>query len=375
MRITIDARFFGPFGKGLGRYTQRLIEHLEQVDDDNDYTILLRKENFDTYTPRNIRFQKQYADCQWYTTKEQVVMPKILKETRPDLVHFPHFNVPIAYRRPFVVTIHDLILLHYPTVKASTLGKVHYWSKYLAYRVVIANAISRAQYVLAMSHATKKDVTKKFSIQEEKIGVTYQSWETLLNPKNKKERDDKKICEQYGIIKPYILYVGNAYPHKNLERLINAFKRTALSKKGVSLVLVGKDDYFYNKLKKKVREENVESVRFAGMVSDEDLPTIYKKALFYVMPSLHEGFGLTPLEAMSMGTPVTAADHACTKEILGRSAHYFNGHDTNQIVYALKMMTANKHLRGSLVEKGYANIKRYNWKKMALETKKIYQTI
>jgi glycosyltransferase involved in cell wall biosynthesis len=120
MRIGIDARFYGSLGKGLGRYTEKLIFHLEAIDTDNEYVVFLRRENFDEYIPRSPRFRKVVAQYAWYGLSEQTLFVLLLYRFRFDLVHFPHFNVPLLYRRPFVVTIHDLILVHYPTLRNIT---------------------------------------------------------------------------------------------------------------------------------------------------------------------------------------------------------------------------------------------------------------
>src|SRR3990172_6348218 len=129
MRIGIDARFFGSVGKGLGRYTRKLIESIEKLDHVNSYFIFLRKENWPEYQPQKNNFTKVLADIPWYSLREQIQMPKILKKYGLDLVHFPHFNVPTFYGGKFVVTIHDLILFSYPTKRATTLSPLTYFFK------------------------------------------------------------------------------------------------------------------------------------------------------------------------------------------------------------------------------------------------------
>src|SRR3989339_1308260 len=223
MRIGIDARFYGPIGKGLGRYTQKLVENLEKIDSVNEYFIFLRKQNFEDYVPKNKNFQKILADYRWYTWQEQIFFPRLLKKYQLDLLHFPHFNVPLFYRGKSVVTIHDLILIHFPTVRNSTLSPFLYKLKFLAYKMVIKSAIRRSNRVIAVSKFTKKDILENYpEAPNEKVVVTYEACEDycLLSPEK-----DQEILLKYGIMKPYILYVGNAYPHKNLERLVLAFKK------------------------------------------------------------------------------------------------------------------------------------------------------
>ncbi|MDO9509654.1 MAG: hypothetical protein Q7J14_00005, partial [Candidatus Magasanikbacteria bacterium] len=136
MKIGIDARLYGPKQGGLGRYLQQLIEGLEKADQNNDYVIFLHAENFEEYQPKNPRFKKVLANIPWYGWKEQFFLPKILKKEKLDFVHFPHWNIPFFYSGKFLVTIHDLILYHYSTRKASTLGSVAYFFKNLAYKLI-----------------------------------------------------------------------------------------------------------------------------------------------------------------------------------------------------------------------------------------------
>ncbi|MEI7621006.1 MAG: glycosyltransferase, partial [Candidatus Moraniibacteriota bacterium] len=214
MAIGIDARFYGSVGKGLGRYTQKLIEQLEKLDGENQYFVFLRRENFEEYVPKNKNFQKVLADYQWYSFAEQIFFPRLLSKYKLDLMHFPHFNVPILYGRKFVITIHDLILLHFPTKRASTLSPLWYSFKFLAYRLVIFLAIWRSQKVFAVSEFTKQDILEQYSIAKNKVVVTHEACEKKAQISL---RDSEQILAKYGIMKPYLLYVGNAYPHKNLE--------------------------------------------------------------------------------------------------------------------------------------------------------------
>ncbi|TAK96478.1 glycosyltransferase family 1 protein [Patescibacteria group bacterium] len=373
MRIGIDARFYGSVGKGLGRYTQKLIEQLERIDSKNQYVIFLRQENFDEYQPKNKNFQKVLANYQWYTLAEQIHLPRLLKKAKLDLVHFPHFNVPLAYRGKFVITIHDLILLHFPTRRGSTLSPLRYWGKFLAYRWVIWSALRRAERVITVSHFTKKDILSHYAIPERKIVVTHEGCGMPEIVQNSPATE--KILHAYGILKPYILYVGNAYPHKNLERLARAFLLLQKQHSQLQLVLVGKSDYFYNQLQKLVERESIPRVRFAGFVAESDLPAVYQQAEAYVFPSLYEGFGLPPLEAMAEQVPVVASNHACMREILGGAAEYFDATQEEQIAEAINRVLTDQPLRAFLIEKGRQQIKQYDWQSMAKVTKKIYEAV
>ena len=174
--------------------------------------------------------------------------------------------------------------------------------------------------------------------------------------------------------KPYVLYVGNAYPHKNLERLILAFAK--IKNQEYQLVLVGEIDYFYNKLKEFVHNSKFiihDSVVFIGLVSDKQLETLYQNASLYVFPSLYEGFGLPALEAMAFGLPIVSSKAASLPEILGRAAFYFDPDDIDGMAQAIKRGLRDKDLREKLREAGFEQIKKYSWSKMAQETLEIYQ--
>ena len=148
MRIGIDARFYGPFGKGLGRYVQKLIKYLEKIDQENDYFIFLKKENFNHYQPQNSRFKKVLADCRWYSLKEQIIIPFKIWQCKIDLMHFPHFNAAIFCPCKFIVTIHDLIVAKFPTKRATRLGPFFYQIKWWGYKLVIYLAAKRSCYTV-----------------------------------------------------------------------------------------------------------------------------------------------------------------------------------------------------------------------------------
>jgi glycosyltransferase involved in cell wall biosynthesis len=171
-------------------------------------------------------------------------------------------------------------------------------------------------------------------------------------------------------MKPYVLYVGNAYPHKNLEKLLIAFSKTNLS--GAHLVLVGKIDYFYGRLVSLARERGIKNVIFAGHVEEEDLGAVYEEASLYAFPSLYEGFGIPPLEAMAKKVPVISSDHPCMREILGDSALFFDGKREESIGAALKKVFQDEFWRNNLVARGEEQVKKYSWALMAQKTQEIY---
>ena len=376
LKIGIDARFYGPRQKGLGRYVEKLIEQLEEIDNENQYLVFLRKESWDEYQPRNPNFKKALADYGWYGFKEQIFLPIKIWQSKVDLIHFPHFNVPLLCPAPFVVTIHDLILKRFPTKRASTLHPVFYWLKKTAYHLVINSALKRAKRIIAVSNYTKKDILEYFKVNPEKIQVIY---EGAPDPVTNLQSQPK------GISKPYLLYVGNAYPHKNLEGLILAFakiknkeQQTTNNKNlGLQLVLVGELDYFYKRLKKFIHNSSFlihDSIILTDFVSDKELAVLYQNAVCYVFPSLCEGFGLPPLEAMAHNLPVISSSATCLPEILGRAATYFNPENPEEIAGKVKQVLEDKKLQKKMISLGKKRIKKYSWQRMGKETLRIYSS-
>ncbi|MBU4332741.1 glycosyltransferase family 4 protein [Candidatus Parcubacteria bacterium] len=387
MRIAIDARLYGPAkNKGLGRYVEQLVKNLELVDPEpeqssvqgksNEYIILLRKDNWDEYQPRSLNFKKVLADYKWYSLTEQIFLPIKLWRLKVDLVHFPHFNVPLLYRGKFVVTIHDLIMYKFPNERATTRNKFLYKIKYWLHGVVVKSAVKRAEQIIAVSKHTKRDLVKEFGIVENKISVIYLGYEVSQEQETRnKKQETNEVLIKFNIRKPYLLYVGNAYPHKNLERLIKAFESVRLKYPNLQLMLVGKDDYFYEQLKQfsnlTMKQWNNEVI-FTNHISNGGLTELYKNASVYVFPSLYEGFGLPGLEAMSYGLPVASSKASCLPEIYGEAALYFKPTDINDMTEKICQIIEDESLREELINKGLEQIKKYSWEGCARQTLETY---
>ncbi len=372
-RIGIDARFYGPVGKGLGRYTQEIVDNIIKNDPLNEYVIFLRRENFNDFKTDNAKVKKVLADFRWYGFKEQIIFPFLISLERLDLIHFPHFNVPLFCPVRFIVTIHDLILIKFPTQRATTLAPMIYKIKNFFYRIVITNAVKRARRVLAVSEYTKKEIIKQFKIKSEKIIVTYEGVADLARGKAE-NRDSGNVLAKYQITRPFLLYVGNAYPHKNLEGLIKVFSLINSQRKDLSLVLVGKDDYFYSRLKKYALNFSA-SIIFPGYVPDQELKILYSKAFVYVFPSFYEGFGLPALEAMAFGLPVVSSNKTSLPEIFGTAAVYFNPEDEAEMKEKIESVINNEELRQDLRNRGPEQVKKYSWSECARLTLEAYKTI
>ena len=372
MKIGIDARFYGPQGKGLGRYTQKLISSLEKIDKQNEYFILLRRENWHEYKPSYKNFQKVLADYRWYTLKEQILLPLKLYSLHLDLMHFTHFNVPMLYFGKFIVTIHDLILTKYPTERATTLGPLLYSIKHFSYQRVIKMAVKRARKIIAVSEHTKQDIMAHFKVPAEKIRVTHEA----VDAPTEVQAGFAGKLEALGIHGAYLLYVGNVYPHKNIEGLLKAFSLLVTRHRDLKLVLVGKDDYFFSRIKDLVKTMNLQDqVVFTGYVDDNLLATLYRQASVFVFPSFYEGFGLPPLEALSYGVPVVSSNSSCLPEILGDAVIYFDPHNINDMAAKISRLLMDKQKAKELVQNGYRRLQLFSWQKMARLTLDLYSSL
>ncbi|OGH13829.1 MAG: hypothetical protein A2860_02315 [Candidatus Levybacteria bacterium RIFCSPHIGHO2_01_FULL_37_33] len=374
MKIGIDARLFNQ--TGVGRYTSNLIENLLKIDKNNNYVLFVRNEDFDqvklkiknltrsTSSGQELKIIR--VDIPWHSIKEQVYFSQILNNENLDLVHFPYFSVPISYNRPFIVTIHDLIIHHFPTGKASTHPSFIYMLKILGYKYVISRACKNAKKIIAVSKATKDEIVDHLKIPEDKISVIYEAADQQIsNPKS-------QIANK-SINTKYFLYVGNVYPHKNVEKLINAFEILLQYFPNAELIFAGKEDYFYKRLKNFVKKLGHEkNIKFSGYVPDEELSNLYKNAVALVVPSLMEGFGLPPLEAMSNMCLVLASDIKALKEICGEDALYFDPYDENDMAEKMKAAYLGEFDR-EIIERGFERSKEFSWRKMAKETLKIYK--
>ena len=360
MRIGIDARLWNE--SGVGRYTRNLVKWLKKIDKENEYILISPK-------------------LRWHTLKEQVLLPRILEKEKLDLVHFPYFSVPVLYNKPFVVTIHDLTITHFPTGKASTLPYPIYFLKHLGYRFVLSQAIKRAKKIIVPTKATKKEILDHFKVSDEKISVTYEGiGKKFQLPITNYQLPIQKLKLLKS--KQYFFYVGNAYPHKNLERLLEAFQSTIsnqqLTINNLKLVLVGKSDYFYERLKKDVKKRPIENdVIFYGEANDQELNWLYQNAIALIFPSLMEGFGLPALEAMACECLVLASNIPALKEVCGEAAVYFNPHKIEEIKKQINEVSINSNTGQyqEKIKKGKERAKMFSWQKMAEETLRVYNSL
>ncbi len=366
MRIGIDMRMAGT-GEGIARYIEELARQLAVLDNVNEYFLIYCEEfpisNFQF--PKN--FQKIRVKSKYYSWMEQTYFIYELGKLHLDLMHFASFNIPIFYLGKFAVTIHDMIHHQFPGRKKS-----HYLHR-LAYRTVIWTAVNRAEKIIAVSTATKKEIIKTLGIPAEKIVVIYEGASSRLLP----SENSAEILRQRNITKPYLLFTGVWRQYKNLPKLAESFDILRQEYKiDGQLVLAGKIDAFYPEIKQAVfSAKNSADIRALGFVSDEDLAALYKEAKIFVLPSLIEGFGLIGIEAQSAGIPVAASDIPVLREILGNGAVYFDPGSADDMAMKIFEIWKDSAVAESLAQKGRINAKRFDWKNSARDTLELYKTL
>lgn len=368
LRIGFDARLYTQ--TGVGRYIRNLLGQFKKLDGENEYYIFLRSEDFIAFKTEDERWHKQVLEAKWHSLKEQITVPSILARFNLDVMHFPYFNIPIFYRGKFLLTVHDLIIDHFDTGRASTLPSSLYKMKRLGYKAVVSQAMRRSSLIAAISRSTKKEVMEHYHIRSDKIKVTYDALDENFLGNVKKQKPD--AVYKY----PYLLYVGNAYPHKNLERLISAFGKYFKGRE-LKLILVGGDDFFYSRLKQFVSNLGLaQQIIFYGKADDKELVNLYSNARLFVFPSLMEGFGLPNLEALVCGCLPVVSDIPVFREIWQDKLIYFNPHDIDSIGQViLSALEVNSSDYNKQVEKAKAIVDKFRWLDTARKTLILYSSI
>jgi glycosyltransferase involved in cell wall biosynthesis len=372
MKIVIDARLYGHRHGGLGRYVQQLVLRLPKLDSSAEWVLLMGEEAEKDYRadvssiPQNVTLIR--APWRWYTLAEQIHMPRLIRKLKPDLTHYPHFNVPMNAAQPFVVTIHDLIINHFPSSRATTLNPISYSLKLWAYRAVVNRALCRARKILVPTKFVADDIQKVYPwVDASKVIATYEG--AAVGAQN-------FAPVQNGIREPFILYVGSAYPHKDVMTALRAFAE--LKRRGIvqTFVHVWRPDIFLTRLQEQARRENLtDGVVWTGYLPDDQLVGLYQNAAAYVFPSLYEGFGLPSLEAQMHGCPVVAARASCLPEILADTAAWFEPGNAEDMARVVQSVIQDSSVRQNLVQKGNENWKKFSWDRTAEQTLAQYTSV
>ncbi|MBI3103817.1 glycosyltransferase family 4 protein [Candidatus Daviesbacteria bacterium] len=370
LKIGIDARMFHE--SGIGRYIRNLIDQLQKIDSKNEYAILLTRTDYHKLIFRS-NFKKVLADFKWYSLNEQLRLHSLLNLLNLDLVHFPHFNVPIFFKGKFVVTIHDLIHQHFQMKRATTHGPITYTIKQLGYKAVFKTAITRSTKIFTPSNYVKDLLIKDWQIESQKIKVTLEGVDDkiLTIIRRIATADIRKVLDKFNIKQPYIFYVGNAHPHKNVEGLIRVFRELKKKYQYLQLVLSGNDHYFWQRLR---RENQHKDIIYTGYIADEELVALYRQAAVFVMPSFEEGFGIPILEAMAGRCAVVSSNAGALLEVGGDGAIYFDPASPEDMADKIDQVLNDKNLQVELIEKGQKRVKLFSWKSLAEQTLEVYNS-
>lgn len=371
MQIGIDARAALWYrGSGIGTYTYQLIRGLLSIDPLNQYQLV--------YPPANwVKVQDDFKMVSEESKNrdfwKKVQAAPSLEEAELDIYHIPQNGIGLPLNRSrklkLVVTIHDLI----PFVLPQTCSR--------AYLEIALREIPRvadvADYIIAVSFNTKKDLVRILGVPDEKVAVIYEAAEPLYEPMCR-EQAHAHVEKQWGITTPYILNVGGFSRRKNLVGLVRAFHRV-ISKlpDDCQLVLVGgAGGGSYEEIKNLIEKWGLEGrVRLPGFVPMESMPHLYSGAELFVYPSLYEGFGLPPLEAMACGTPVVAACSSSIPEIVGDGGLLYDPYDEASLSEAMLQAMQDDELREQLVQRGHKRKAQFSWIKAATETWMVYQAL
>ncbi len=356
MHIAIDARIIN---SSTGTYVKQLLHFLEEIDTTNRYTILVPSNDMASFRPNNKNFSVMAADFKNYSFSEQTSFKTFLDTLAPDLVHFCMPQQPVFYQGNHVTTVHDLTLLN--TYNSDKNWFVFHAKQFVG-RYVFKRIGRTSSHIITPTNYVKKEYVKFAHIPERKVTVTYEAADVFT---------DKLEPYQHSF-KEFILYVGQQSDYKNIKRLGDAHQKLLEKHPDLGLILVGKQTASHVKNEAYFTKKGYKNILFTGFLNDSQRDWLFTNCQAYVFPSLMEGFGLPGLEAMGYGAPVASSNATCLPEVYGDAAHYFDPTSVEDITRAIDDILTNASLRNDLIGKGYEQVKRYSWKRMAEQTYQIY---
>jgi len=367
VRIAIDGRKLRDYG--IGTYVRNLLRQLARQDTVNEYVVLCRDADWDAVDELGPRFRPVVENAAAYSIREQFALPIDLRRESAELFHAPHYVLPPLTPCKSVVTIHDCIHLRFPQYLPNRLA-------YAYARSSLWFATHRSNRVLTVSEASKRDILKYFRVPERKIDVIYNAIDERFGELPTPE-EIERVRDRYQLNAPYVLYAGNIKPHKNLERLIEAFhtlRRGDLEH--VKLLIIGDEISKYATLRRAVHRYKLHKhVRFFGFVPDKTLAVLYRLARAFVFPSLYEGFGLPPLEAMASGTPVITSNISSLPEVVGDAALLIDPYDADAIADAMRRVLLDSDLRDDLRQRGFRRVAEFSWDRSVRRVREIYEEV
>lgn len=367
MKIGFDFRMGGSINAGLGRYSFELLIHMIELNPNNQYFVFYNKSNYnskDLSALKKLGAELVETNIRHYSFGEQLSLPKILNKYDLDLMHFPNFNVPLRYKKPYVVTIHDMV--HH---KISGHKKSRVW-KFYAYQYLIKKAADNAKLIITVTESAKKEIVKYLEVNPEKIVVTYEApTDQEVVPAN-----IEKVKEKYLLSRPYFLFVGTLERKKNIPMLAKAFDLFLSKYKfDMDLVIAGKVDVHYPEIKDQIMDiSHRNRLVLTGYVEDEDQAALYQGAYAFITTSLHEGFGLPGLEAMRYGLPVLASNTEVFNEVYDNGAIYFDPLDPEDIAEHMKLVSQDTQFHAQMQQKSIARVQYFDWTETAKQTLEVY---
>ena len=355
MKIAIDARKWRDYG--IGTYVRNVVRHLAQIDRETTYLLFCNPADESALRDLAENFVPVVDSSGGYSLREHVSLPLKLRSLGAELLHSPHYVRPLLCTIPSVVTIHDCIHLLFPQYLPNRMA-------FRYARFVMGSAIRNSSIVFTVSEASRADILRFYpSTDPAKVHVVPNAIdaELLVDP-GEAERD--RVRERYQIRGRFVLFAGNVKPHKNLERLIRAFARVRCQEgnEDLRLVLIGDDVSRYASLRRTADEAGVrQEVRFFGFVPHETLAALYRMATVFAFPSLYEGFGLPPLEAMACGTPVVTSRISSLPEVVGDGALLVDPYNEDDIAQGIARLLDDQDLRARLIERGLERAASYSW--------------
>jgi glycosyltransferase involved in cell wall biosynthesis len=367
LRIGIDARKLHDFG--IGTYIRNLLRQLARLDRETEFVVFCRRDDREALSSLGENFRPVTERAANYSVAEQFSIPLAVRREGVTLFHAPHYVLPPLVRCRSVVTIHDCIHLMFPQYLPGRLA--------LQYaRTSITLATRRATRVITVSESSKRDILRFVDTPADKIDVIYNAYDERFTVEPREE-DVVRVRERYQLHDEFVLYAGNVKPHKNLERLIDAFD--LVRKRGLDhlkLVIIGDDVSKYTALRRAVHQHQLHKfVRFLGYLPEETLAVMYRLAGVFVFPSLYEGFGLPPLEAMASGTPVVTSNVSSLPEVAGDAAVLVDPYDAEAIADGIHRVLIDETLRRDLRKKGVARAGMFSWEASVRRVHKIYKQV
>ena len=359
MKIAIDARKWRDYG--IGTYVRNLVRHLAHIDRETTYFLFCARSDQATLRDLAENFVPVVDESGGYSLREHYSIPLQLHRLGADLLHSPHYVVPLLCRKASVVTIHDCIHLLFPQYLTQP-GALSY-AKYM-----MGRAISRSALVFTVSEASRHDILRFYpDTAPDRVEVVPNAIDqAILDDPGEEEMD--RVRERYQIRGRFVLYAGNVKPHKNVDRLIAAFAmlKQRPGHEDVKLFIIGDETQRFASLRRAVEGAGIrQDVRFFGFVPATTLAALYRLASVFAFPSLYEGFGLPPLEAMACGTPVVTSNVSSLPEVVGDAAVLVDPYSVPDIALGIARVLGDEALAADMSARGRVRASHFSWERSA----------